>query len=244
MQELDWADYGFKMDELTKEKEKILEVLVPKTIMKPLPPLVTLDDYTLNEEQGEIYKKFVIQHNEKHPDPAFNINNIIVPKTQSYTIGSAGVKQVNCRFIPYIIKFKNLPAEVTSASLKTLFTPYVSDSKTVYYWNVCGKISNEPYPYIYIGPNRTGAVYFDSHTKDAQFALVMMMRYSFNFVLPNGEKEVKTIFFSHSLVKDKELPLEITKMSKPRVSNITTPSKYFNSSSKHTNTPFKHTYTK
>ena len=80
LRDFDWGDYGSKMDQWEKEKEKILGALVQKTSVKSLPPLITLDGYTLSKEQGEIYKKLAIQHNEKHPDPVFNPKSIIDKK--------------------------------------------------------------------------------------------------------------------------------------------------------------------
>ena len=223
------------MDKWEKEKEKILGALVQKTSVKRLPSLVTLKGYTLDKEQVEIYKKLAIQHNIKHPDPTFNINNLIIPESQTYRIESAGIKQVNCGFIPHIIKCKNLPAEFTTDSLKAFFTPYVTDSKTLYHWYIFGKHTNEPYPYVYIGPNRTGVVYFDPHTNDAQFALVIVKNTPFNHVLPNGQKEVKNIWFNHPFTNDRELPIEINKMSKPHVSRFNTHTNHTNIQSNRTN---------
>ena len=100
---------------------------------------------------------------------------------------------LDAKFMPNILKCKQLPVWITKNDIKQRFILYASDSQTLHARPIKGRSYQDSYPFININENRTCFVIFDPATHDARFALHMMKK-----TIISNESQSVTLFFRHS----------------------------------------------
>src|SRR5690606_9795322 len=109
------------------------------------------------------------------------------------------------KYMPNILKCKNVPAWITKDDLKVQFAPYASDSETVHERVIKGRRVEETYPFVNINDDRVAFVIFDPSTHDAYFALHMMKKTVIGKRLPDGTETRITLIFGHSFRTDRDM---------------------------------------
>lgn len=217
----DWEkiqdDWG-KADYMECTYEKLVgdlrKALYPQKITVKLDPLIQLEPYRLDANQKERYKSWQTIKNSDNPD--FDPSKLVIPETLPFTVECAASVKLNVKQSPHILKCVNVPSYITPSYLKQMFTPFVSDCETLYHWKVMGVVTDEPYPYVHIDSKRTASIIFDSQTHDAEFALFLTKRSEVSGTDKNGNKLTNVLWFGHSFIVDRDVPKEITKLSRPQ----------------------------
>lgn len=213
----DWGEMDYRIGKYEHLVEEIRKTLYPTKILVKLPPLISLDNYVLDKNQHLRYINRQIVKNKDNPH--FNPDTIEIPESLPFTVDRAATVQINVKQLPHVLKAVNIPQNITAGDLKNLFSPFASDPNTLYHWKVMGVASNEPYPYVYLDKNRTASIIFDPKTNDAEFALFLTKQTPVKGVDRNGRPISTTIWFSHSFVVDRDVPKEITRMTRPQEYN-------------------------
>jgi hypothetical protein len=203
-----WGEYSDLYDEYIEKINEIRRQLHQKKTTIKLDPLTKLNPYPIDNLQKERYRVRQIVKNQDNPD--FSPDSIAIPEELHFEVLPAMATKTGVEFIPYILKCTNIPHSINAHQLKSILAPYVSDSKSIYHWNVMGTRSDESFPYVYLDTNRVASIIFDNRTRDAQFAL---------FLIKKLKLANKVCWFSHCYVVDKDVSNEITKMSRPYISD-------------------------
>lgn len=98
------------------------------------------------------------------------------------------------RFLPNVLKCKDLPEWLSRDDLKSFFTPYATSKVTGFTKYYKGVKIAEQYPIVNINKDRVAFIIFDPNTYDAHFALHMMKKFTINNT---------TLIFTHSFRTDK-----------------------------------------
>lgn len=210
---MDWSEIIDKEVEyensLQKEKARHTRPKIPF----PLEPLMTLPPYQLTPEQIEAKRAKIISDNEGKPgfDPAL----VVIPTTAHFNVDRAMVTSVDSKFMPNILKCKDVPDWVTKDDLKVQFSPYASDSKTPRERYIKGRRVEETYPFVNINSDRVAFVIFDPSTRDAQFALHMMKKTTIRGESTNGSPVTATLIFGHSYRTDRDIMADISQQPLP-----------------------------
>lgn len=180
----------------------------PSKIAVTLEPLIVLPPYELTEEQIEEKRKKIIALNEGKKD--FDSSLIEIPKLAYFTLDRARCEPLDKKYMPHILKCRDVPEWLSKEELKRFFTPFASDSTTIQTRTVKGQHVREAYPFVNINNNRVAFIIFDSSTNDAGFALHMCKKTTFN----NGKNSV-TLVFNHSYRTDRDSMSEINQHPQP-----------------------------
>jgi hypothetical protein len=176
-----------------------------------LPSLITLKPYKLSPEHINIKRQKLIDDNKDKK--LFDSSLISIPEEANFNVSGAFVLPLEDKFMPNILKCKNIPSWLTAQDLKIEFTPYASDSSTMFSRVVKGKTIKETYPWVNINDEGIGFIVFDPSTLDAQFALHMMKKTTFTKNV-NGVQKTITLIFYHSYKSDRDLITEINNRPK------------------------------
>lgn len=194
----DWGDYMDEEDAYNKKVKEIAQSYICPKIAVPLQPLVTPPKYTLTPEQIEIKRSKIIEDN--IGNPSFDQRKIVIPPTANVPFARAMVTPVDEKFMPNVLKASNVPASITEADLKILFTPYATDSVTPHIIIEHGIQKQITYPRVNISSGNAFIV-FDPHTHDAQFALHMRKRTE----IMTHDKNRVTLFFGHAYRTERDM---------------------------------------
>lgn len=197
-----WGDMSEK--EQSKECPKI-----PIT----LDPLITLPAYKLTQEQIQTKKNLIIAYNKDKE--GFLESMVEVPDHAFLLVSPAIVTPLEDKFVPNILKAKNVPPWVTEHDLKIRFAPYATNSTTVVDRVVKGRRFKETYPFVNINDDRIAFLIFDPCTHDAQFALHMTKKLPVTRKMDDGKIFSTTLLFNHSFSTDRDKMSEI--VNKPIV---------------------------
>lgn len=183
------------------------EVTCPKVVV-PLEPLIVLPPYELTPEQIEHKRNKIIEEN--LGKPGFNPSLVEVPSTSHFVVDRAMAIPVDNKFMPNILKCKNVPDWVTKEDIKLQFAPYATDSETIQERFIKGRKVEETYPFVNINEDRVAFIIFDQSTNDALFALHMMKKTTIIKKTPQGEILSTTLLLGHSFRTDRDLMTDIT----------------------------------
>lgn len=213
---MSWADISDLQSEYDeKVKEHELSLTCPKIAIQ-LEPLMRLLPYKLSPEQMEQKRAKIIADNEGKPD--FNPDLVKVEPEAFFCVDRAMVVPVDPKYMPNILKSKDIPLWVTKEDLKAQFVPYASDSKTLQERYIKGRKIEESYPFVNINNDRVGFVIFDPSTHDAQFALHMMKKtFIRKKVKENGKEQLlqSLLIFGHSYRTDRDMMADINLQPRP-----------------------------
>ena len=210
---MDWADLtDIDIEHETQIKKEKARHTRPK-IPFPLEPLMVLPPYNLTTEQIEAKRAKIIADNEGKAN--FDVSLVEIPTTAYFNVDRAMVSLVDSKFMPNILKCKDIPSWITKEDLKMQFSPYASDSKTLQERYIKGRRVEETYPFVNINDDRVAFIIFDSSTRDAQFALHMMKKTVISGKLTNGTPVTATLIFGHSYRTDRDVMADITQQPLP-----------------------------
>lgn len=201
---INWADLCDSDDE---DDYAIVNTEPPK-IPCPLPPLITLPPYVLTEEQIEEKRLKIIEENTGKK--GFEPEKVTVAPESHLYVARAAAFPLDRKFMPNILKTKNVPNWITAKDLKAQFSPYASDNKTLQERVIKGTSVWEPYPFVNFNDDRVAFVVFDPSTNDAQFALYMMRKTVITKQHSSGKTFTHTLIFGHSYCKDRDDMSKIT----------------------------------
>lgn len=205
-----WADSMEEEDEIEKYQESLK---CPKIPIQ-LEPLMKLKSFRMTEEQIKMKRDKIIEDNQGKED--FNIDLIEISEYAHLGIDRAIAPFLENKFMPNILKCKDVPEWVSKELLKAEFTPYASDSKTIHERFVKGRKIEETYPFVNINEDRVGFIIFDPRTNDGRFALHMMKKTYMVKRDPNGDIiDRATLLFNHSYRTDRDLMSDINQKPKP-----------------------------
>lgn len=179
----------------------------------PLEPLMKLPPYHLTEDQIKDKKQKIIGDNEGKKD--FDVSLIKISDVAYFNVNRALAPPVDPKYMPNILKCKDIPNWVTKEDLKASFTSFATDSTTIHNRTVRGVHLSESYPFVNINDNHVGFVIFDPHTNDAYFALHMMKKTFIKKKQSNGLVNNVTLIFDHSYKTDRDLMQDINQRAKP-----------------------------
>jgi len=210
---MSWADAMDDDDayhaKIASEKQRHI---CPK-IAFPLEPLMVLPAYHLSSLQiSEKRAKIIEENNGK---PGFDPKLVDIPPIAYFCVEPALVKPVEDKFMPNILKCKNVPEWVTKEELKGQFSPYVSDSETFHERYIKGRRVEETYPFVNINDDRVAFIIFDSTTHDGSFALHMMMKTIITKQMPDKTVNKVTLIFGYSFRTDRDMMADITQRPRP-----------------------------
>ena len=211
---MSWADMSEveeEYDEALAEYERKLQsynnrFIRPK-IQIQLEPLMILPPFKLTPEQIENKRRKIIAKNEIKSE--FDPNMVEIPEFSYFGVDRAMVVPVDEKFMPNILKCKNVPEWITQADLKAQFSPYADDSQTIQERFVKGRRLEETYPFVNINNDRVAFIIFDNKTTNAQFALHMMKKTVISKKMPDGTVNTFTLVFGHSFRTDRDIMSDI-----------------------------------
>jgi len=203
LSKMSWAD--------ETDEELPLVPTCPK-IPFSLDPLMKLAPYHLTPEQIKDKKDQIILENEGKKD--FDPSLIKISPIANFNVDRALAPPVEAKYMPNILKCKDIPDWVTKEDLKMQFLPYASNSVKLHPRTVKGVHMEENYPFININENRFGFVIFDPCTNDAYFALHMMKKTFIKKKQANGVVNTATLIFGHSYRTDRDMA-DINQRPKP-----------------------------
>lgn len=199
-----WADET----EAAEEEER--KNTCPK-IRTVLPPLIIIPPVMLTNSQIEEKRQEIIEDNEGKLD--FDPKMVRVAREEYLTIEEAMVKPLESKFIPNILKASNVPEWMNVRHLKSIFSPYVSDSTTNQKRIVHGTTLIEPYPFINFSEKddkRSVFMIFDPDTTNARFALHMQMKTTIRDKIDNVPRS-SVLIFHHAFKTDRDMMTDINK---------------------------------
>lgn len=210
---MDWSDIMEKEDEYEEQirKEKARHTC-PK-IPFPLEPLMTLPPYHLTPDQIKSKKSKIISDNEGKVN--FDVSLVEIPTAAYFSVDRAMVTSVDNKYMPNILKCKDIPDWITKEDLKVQFAPYASDSKTLQERYIKGRRVEETYPFVNINDDRVAFIIFDPSTRDAQFALHMMKKTVIRGKSIAGAPIHATLIFKHSYRTDRDVMADISQQPLP-----------------------------
>lgn len=210
---LNWEDLCDSDDE-----DDYPDPQVPLKVAFQLPPLIQLPPYILNEEQLKEKRMKIIDENTGKAN--FDPEKVNVSNEAYLCVDRAIITPLDSKYMPNILKAKNIPSWISKEDLKAQFAPYASDNTTFQRRTIKGVKFEEPYPFVNINPSeRIAFVIFDPSTNDAQFALHMMKKLLMSKKKRDGTIVSQTLIFGHSFLKDRDVMTHISQQ--PR----TTPNK-------------------
>lgn len=180
-------------DVCTKQTE------IPKIPVK-LPQLINISEFELTDEQFNEKCEELLAKGESIDDLSRFVTMHVRP---------AIAVPAEDKYVPHIIKCKNLPEWVTKEDLKAKFAPYASDSVSIQHRYVKGSRVEETFPFVNINRERVGFVVFDPKTYDAYFALFMMKKIRFSRTLEDGSIERVTTICGHSFRTDRDVMADL-----------------------------------
>lgn len=210
---MSWADIYDEEEELERKREEDEARNICPKIAIQLEPLMGLPPYKLTPEQIKVKREKIIIENEGKPD--FNTNLVVVPEFAHFCVDRAMVNPVDAKFMPNILKSRDVPNWVTKAELKAQFAPYASDNTTRQERLIKGNRVEDTYPFVNINEDRVAFIIFDPSTHDAQFALHMMKKTIISKKSPDGSILSETLIFGHSYCTDRDSMSHITQQPRP-----------------------------
>lgn len=184
--------------------------------------LISLPPYKLTPEQIQEKKDKIISSNKDKE--GFVETMVDVPNFSFLAISPAIVTTLDEKFVPNILKVKDVPSWVTKNDLKIRFVPYASNSSTVVDRVVKGRRFKETYPFVNINNDNIAFIIFDPTTHDAQFALHMIKKLYISKKMDDGKIYSITLLFNHSYSTDRDKMSEI--IQKPAVIPRVEPAKH------------------
>lgn len=214
---MSWADM---VEEEDAYNDKVAAKLVteklqqePPKIPIPLEPLMVLPPYKLTPEQIAEKRAKIIEDNSGKKD--FDPSLIEIPDLAYLSVDRAMAIPLDSKFMPNILKCKDVPDWITKEDLKMEFTPYATDSKTLQERFVKGRRSEETYPFVNINQDRVAFIIFDPSTHDAQFALHMMKKTVIKKTASDRTVKTATLIFSHSFRTERDIMADISQQPRP-----------------------------
>lgn len=225
---MNWAE----MTEMDEDYESKIEEEKSKNNCPKIPfqlePLMVLPPYTLTEQQIQQKKSKIISDNEGKQD--FNPLLVEIPKIAYLTVDRAKVPILDTKFMPNILKCKDIPMWVTKEDIKTQFSPYASDSKSIHERFIKGHRVEEAYPFVTINEQCICFIIFDPQTHDGQFCLHMMRKTIITKKTQQNTLNTVTLIFGHSFRTDRDMMADINQQPRPMYNKD---HQYRNSRSKH-----------
>lgn len=200
---MNWADLIDEEEEYDRRIYHNIEIHTCPKIPIPLEPLMVLPPYHLTPEQIEARRLKIIANNEGKQD--FTPDLVKIPQFVHFNIDRAMATPVDSKFMPNILKCAYVPNWISKIDIKLQFRPYASDSETLQQRVVGGNIIEETYPFVNINKEQVAFIIFDPSTHDAQFALHMMKKFTFNVKTENGQINSTTLIFTHSYRTDRDM---------------------------------------
>ena len=197
-----WADMDEEYDREEEERQRHIR---PKIAVQ-LEPLMTLPPFKLTKEQIDEKKSKIIMENKNKPN--FDEEFVEVSDLAYFGVDAAFVMYLDHKYMPNILKCIKIPMWVTKEDIKVEFASYASNSKTLHERFIKGRKIEEAYPFVNINNDRVGFVIFDPTTRDAQFALHMMMKTTISKEVA-GKTETVTLIFKHSYRTDRDVVSDI-----------------------------------
>lgn len=210
---MSWADMADEEDEYNRQLETEKNKHICPKIPVTLEPLIVLPPYKLTPEQIEEKRQKIIEENEGKPN--FDPTMVEVPEVAYLSVSPGLAKPVESKYMPNILKCKNVPTWITKDDLKVQFSPYASDRETVHERVIKGRRVEETYPFVNINDDRVAFVIFDPSTHDAYFALHMMKKTVISKRLPDGSENRITLLFGHSFRTDRDMMADIAQKPRP-----------------------------
>lgn len=210
---MSWTDLIDEEEEYERkvkaEKNKYTRPKIPF----PLEPLMILPPYSLTPEQiAEKRDKIIADNEGKY---GFDVSIVEIPDHAHLVVDRAMATPVDAKYMPNILKCKNIPDWVTKEDLKIQFAPYASDSETHQERFIKGRRVEETYPFVNINDDRVGFIIFDASTNDALFALHMMKKTCIRKTMPDNSVHSTTLIFGHSFRTDRDLMADISQRPRP-----------------------------
>ena len=209
---MDWGEISDLEDEYERKLEEERNRHVCPKIPNQLKSLMSLPPFKLTLEQIEAKRSKIITENNDKPD--FNVDLVEVSELAYYGVDRAMITPVDPKFMHNILKSKGVPNWVNEKDLKSLFSPYASDSITVQEKFIKGRRVEETYPFVNINNDGVAFIIFDPNTHDAQFALHMMKKTVVTKLI-DGFKNTITLIFQHSFRTDRDLMTDINHQPRP-----------------------------
>lgn len=208
-----WADIMDEEDAYNAKIEAEKQKYVCPKIAFSLEPLMVLPPYRLSAQQIAEKRDKIIEENEGKSD--FDADMVEIPPIAYFGVEPAVAKPVDQKFMPNILKCKNVPDWVTKEDLKAQFSPYASDSLTLQERHIKGRRVEETYPFVNINDDRVAFIIFDPSTNDALFALHMMKKIVITKTLPNKTVNKVVLLFGHSFRTDRDMMADISQRPRP-----------------------------
>ncbi len=195
-----WADYAEHEDDI----EEIRKSYYPRTIEVAVDSDFKLPKYTYYEEQ------------EKHINLSYLDDS---PEHGAFVVGAAHIPKKKPTIQQHVIFCNRVPTWITMDQLKTMFSPFASDYRTLHKKQVKRKIVTDTYPFIAINTSsnntrnqgrrgryrncRNGRndkynvvyVTFDKTTIDGKMALLVCRKMV--VVDPSNVNRSTTLIFNH-----------------------------------------------
>lgn len=210
---MSWADMIDEEEEYERKLQAEKDKYTCPKIPFPLDPLMVLPPYRLTPEQIAEKRQKIIADNEGKQ--GFDTSLVEIPDHAHLVVDRAMATPVDSKYMPNILKCKNIPEWVTKEDLKMQFAPYATDSETRQERFIKGRRVEETYPFVNINEDRVGFIIFDANTNDALFALHMMKKTIIRKTMPNGAVHSVTLIFGHSFRTDRDLMADISQRPRP-----------------------------
>lgn len=210
---MSWADETEAEEEYQRQVEAEKQRYICPKIPVTLEPLMVLPPYRLTPQQIETKRQKICEENYGKPD--FDPSRVDIPELAYFSVSAAIAKPVEHKYMPNILKCKNVPDWVTKDDLKVQFAPYVSDAETPQERSIKGRRIEETYPFVNINDDRVAFIIFDPSTNDAYFALHMMKKTIITKTMGDGSRNSVTLIFGHSFRTDRDIMADISQKPRP-----------------------------
>lgn len=188
----DWKPPSYDIDDLNSSDWADESPDNCPKLKRPLPPIVTLDGYTLDEKQKIMYKDQFIETS-KHDGTYKDGMKIVIPDKDNFEISQAFVYKLEDNLCSNVLCARKIPLTINETMLKNFFASYASNNKTKVTRRNGNKTFEDTYPFVTINSERIAFVTFDPKTHDGQFALLMTKKVE----MSDGDKPV-VLIFTHS----------------------------------------------
>lgn len=205
-------EYEHQLELQKKKLEQSKNKLICPKIPVPLDPLMVLPPYKLNSDQIKLKRDKIIADNQGKKD--FDPSKIEIPEFAYLNIDRAIAVPLDPKFMPNILKCKNVPDWVTKEDIKMQLAPFASDSTTIQERFIKGRKIEETYPFVNINEDKVAFVIFDPSTHDGQFALHNMKKTIIRKRVNNEMKSV-TLIFGHSFRTERDIMADISQKPRP-----------------------------
>ena len=178
------------------------EIEVKEVVYPPGISWAELDEIDRNFDLQR--KKFICPKIEVLLEPLISLEVNSDDPVEQITIGRACAPNLEDKFMPNILKSRNVPDFITEKQIKDVFRLYATDNITKHLRVINGKRREDTYPFVNINRNRVVFVTFDPSTNDAAFALHLLKKVA----VTNGRSSI-TLLFGNSYRLDKDMDRKV-----------------------------------